>query len=120
MSTIGLTYPAWDLALDGSGNMINLSGGLDVSQDVASAIKLFLGELYYDTTAGVPYFNQVFGPMYTPSVVQNLLQIAALTVPAVVAAQITLATFDYIHRILTGTAYVTTVSGQTFTVSFGG
>jgi hypothetical protein len=120
MSTMGLNYSTWDLALDSSGNWLILSDGLDIAQDVASAIKLFLGELYYDVTAGVPYFNSVFGPAYTPSVVQNLVQLAALTVPAVAEANVTITKFDYIQRILTGTVAVATTSGQNLTINFGG
>jgi hypothetical protein len=120
MSTLGLNYNTWDLALDASGNMSIISGGLDIAQDVASAIKLFLGELYYDVTAGIPYFNSVFGPSYSSSTVQNLIQNAALTVPNVVTAIATITNFDYTMRTLTGTVDITTTTGQTITVNFGG
>lgn len=118
MSTMGLNASTWDLALDGFGNMASFSGGLDIAQDAASAIKLFLGELYYDTTIGVPYFNQVFGPSYSAGTVQNLLQNAALSVPGIVSAVAQISAFDYAHRILTGKVLVTTDTGQNLTIFF--
>ena len=31
-----------------------------LAQDAASAIRTFIGECYYDTTKGLPYFEKVF------------------------------------------------------------
>jgi hypothetical protein len=71
-------------------------------------------------TAGVPYFNDVFGPAYTSSVVENLLELAALTVPAVAVANVTITKFDYLLRLIVGTVAVATTAGQNLTISFGG
>ena len=77
----------WDLTVDAANNIAVVAGPAAIEQNVASAVKLFLGELYWDTTKGVPYLTQVFDAAYNPSLIVALLQQAALTVPGVVKAQ---------------------------------
>ena len=48
---------------------------------MASAIRTFLGECYYDTTIGVPYFNQILGQSPPLAYVKAQICAAALTVP---------------------------------------
>jgi hypothetical protein len=58
-----------------------------LAQDAASAIKLFKTEDYYDTTRGIPYFEQILGHWPPVSVMKAYFNAAAKTVPGVVAAQ---------------------------------
>ena len=58
MNTLLLDASAWDLVLDANGDIALAAPPYAVAQDVASAISLFLGELWYDTTQGVPYFQR--------------------------------------------------------------
>ena len=89
--------------------------GLAVAQDVASAIKLFQGELYYDTTLGVPYFGQVFTQQYNAAIINSLMQQAALTVPNVVEAVASVSNLDVNgkpSRNITGTVKILDVNGE--------
>ena len=86
ISTIALNA-SWDTYLDQNGNIAVNTQATAVAQDVASAIKLFYGELYFDTTQGIPYFSEIFNEIYNPVIVAALLQKAALTVPNVVQAK---------------------------------
>ena len=86
-NTLLLDRSAWDLVLDSAGNIALAEPPYALAQDVASAVKLFLGELWYDTTKGVPYFEEVLGHLPPPSVLMGLIEKAALTVPGVVSAQ---------------------------------
>jgi len=61
MNTLLLDTDKWDLVLDVSGNIAVASDPYSVAQDGASALKLVSGELWYDTTRGVPYFQRIFG-----------------------------------------------------------
>ena len=116
MNTIGLSSPAWDLELDANGNIAMATGPSAIAQDVASAISTFLGEVYYDTTQGIPYFAQVLGQAYSPALLQALLIQAALTVPGVVSAKAVITSFA--GRKVTGTVYVIDTTGQTLGVTF--
>ena len=93
-NTLALSSPGsadpWDLTIDGSGNIQMISGASALEQDVASAAMTFYGEVYYDSTVGVPYFAQVFGQSYSPSIAARLIQSAVLDVPNVASAQVTL------------------------------
>jgi hypothetical protein len=57
MDTLALTSD-WDLYVDLSGNIATATGRAALAQDVASAVRVFLGELWYDTAQGVPYFQR--------------------------------------------------------------
>ena len=89
MNTLLLNPSNWDLLLDASGNIAMATDPYAVEQDVASAMRLFLGELYYDTSKGVPYFSEILGESPSMSYIASQLRLAALTVPEVIDATIT-------------------------------
>ena len=87
MKTLLLDVSTWDLAIDTAGNIAVASEPYALAQDAASAIKLFAGELYYDTSQGIPYFQQILGHWPPLSLMKAYWNEAALTVPGVVTAQ---------------------------------
>ena len=86
MDTLLLDRTTWDLVLDSAGNIAVASPPYAVAQDVASAIRLFAGELWYDTAKGVPYFADFLGKFPTAELLKSKFVEAALTVPGVVSA----------------------------------
>ena len=62
-NTLLLDTVAWDLVLDSFGNIALASPPYALAQDVASAIRTFLGEVYYDASLGVPYFQDILGQL---------------------------------------------------------
>lgn len=115
MNTLLLALDTWDLCLDASGNIALATAPYALAQDVASAIKTFLGEVYYDTTLGVPYFQQILGQTPPVAVFQEYMIQAALTVPGVVAATCIIQSFT--DRQVTGQVQFTDSSGNSQTVS---
>lgn len=106
--------PTWDLCLDAEGNIAVADDPYAVAQDVASAVRTFLGEVWYDTTLGIPYFEQVLGKSPPASLLRNFFETAAKTVPGVVAAA---ATIDsVVDRVVNGQIQITTSSGVTISV----
>lgn len=86
MRTLLLDQARWDVILDAAGDIAVASEPYAIAQDAGSAIKLFAGELWYDTTKGIPYFQQVLG-FYPPAqLLKTYFTDAALTVPGVVSA----------------------------------
>lgn len=94
MNTLALTLPVgnqndpnfvsgWDLYVNAQGNIALATGSYAVAQDVASAVRLFLGELWYDISQGVPYFQQILGIMPSPQFMKNAFIAAGVTVPGV-------------------------------------
>jgi hypothetical protein len=86
-NTLLLDRNAWDLVLDSNGNIAMASPSYSLTQDVASAVKLFLGELWYDTTKGIPYFQEILGHLPPQGILIGYIEKAALTVPGVVTAR---------------------------------
>jgi hypothetical protein len=91
------------------------TGDYATAQNVACALRLFRGELWYDTSAGVPYLQQILGKNLPPSLIKAQFVQAALTVPGVATAVCFLETLH--NRTLTAQVQVTTVSGASFVVS---
>jgi len=114
--TLLLDRTAWDLVLDSAGNIAVAAPPYALAQDVASAIKLFLGELWYDTSKGVPYFQKILGQLPPPALLTAYLEKAALTVPGVVSARCILETFT--DRAVTGQVQFIDETGAANNVNF--
>lgn len=92
--TLLLDRTVWDLVLDSNGNIALASPPYALEQDVASAVRLFLGELWYDTTKGIPYFEEILGQLPPVSLFTSYIEKAALTVPGVVSARCVISSFQ--------------------------
>lgn len=115
MNTLLLDQLSWDLVLDANGNVAMATDPYSVAQDVASACRTFLEELWYDSTQGIPYFNQILGARPTLGFLKAQLVATALTVPEV-AMTVCFIT-GFINRQITGQIQITTTSGVTLYVT---
>lgn len=113
-STLLLDPKTWDLLVDGSRNIAVAAEPYALAQDAGSAIKLFRGEDYYDTTRGVPYWEEILGRWPPLRVMKSLWVAAALTVPNVKSAACFISAF--IDRRIIGQVQVTGPDGRTATV----
>lgn len=115
-STLLLDTVTNDLVVDALGNIAVASEPYSLAQDAASAIKLFQGELWYDSTQGVPWFQSILGQTPPLSLVKAKLVAAALTVPGVVSAAVYLTGFN--NRVFSGQVQCTDATGVTTAASF--
>src|SRR6185436_16792249 len=93
-NTLLLVTDAWDLCLNANGDIAMATPPYARAQDVASAIRLFQGELWWNVSPGVPYFETILGHTPPVSYFESEMVRAALTVPGVVAAQCTIEGID--------------------------
>lgn len=93
-NTLLLDQNQWDLVIDSAGNIAAAAPPYALAQDVASAVRLFLGELWYNTSKGIPYFEDVLGKLPPATLLTGYIEKAALTVPGVVSAQCIIESFD--------------------------
>lgn len=93
-NTLLLDQSAWDLVIDSAGNIAMARPPYALAQDVASAVRLFLGELWYRTGSGIPYFEEVLGQLPPLTLLIAYIEQAALTVPGVVSASCIISTFE--------------------------
>jgi len=107
--TLLLDRDAWDLCVDAQGNIALASAPYAIIQDVASACRLFAGELWYDTDRGIPYFEETLGRYRPTQLLKSRLVAAALSVPGVLSAQCFLTNLD--RREIGGQIHVTTDAG---------
>ena len=85
-ATLLLDRDAWDCCLDASGNIAVATEPYSQVQDAASAVRVFEGEAYYDTSLGVPYWTDILGRTQPTQIMRARAQLAAMTVPGVIDA----------------------------------
>ena len=90
MKSLLLDRDVWDLVLDANGNIACCTEPYAIAQDVACACRLFLGELWYQTNKGIPYFQDILGHWPPLPLVKKYLENAAKTVPGVSSVQVTI------------------------------
>ena len=116
MNTLLLDVGLWDLTLDAFGNIAVAAPPYAIAQDVASACRVVLGEVYYDDTLGVDYFGQLFGKTPPASVFQEQFVAQTLTVSGVVTATCIIESYSAESREAVGQVIFTDVNNQTQTV----
>lgn len=116
MSTLLLDTELWDLCVDASGNIAVAQEPYSFAQDVASAIKTFVGEVWYNSALGIPYFTQILGQTPPVTIFQAYMVQAALTVPGVKSATCVISSFE--GRTVTGQVPFIDVNGNSGVVSF--
>lgn len=109
MKTLLLDIEKWDMVLDVNGNIALADAPYALAQDAASAIRTFLGECWYDTTLGVPYFPTLLGQAPNIALMKAKFEAAAKTVPGVVSAKCFISSIS--GRRVTGQVQVTDTNG---------
>lgn len=105
-----------DLVLAATGDIAVATDPYCTAQDVLSAIRLFRGELYYDTGQGLPYWTQILGQYPSLSLVKHHIRQAALSVPSVASAAVYITSFS--NRVLSGQVQLTLTDGSATVVNF--
>jgi hypothetical protein len=121
MKTLLLDPSTGDLVKDASGNIAVASNPYSLAQNAASAIKMFLGEQWYNTTIGVPWLtsngqNQFLAAPPNIPLMKSKLSAVALTVPDVVSAKVFITSI--VDRNISGQVQVTDGSGTTTAAVF--
>lgn len=116
MRSLLLDRTTWDLVVDSSRNIAVCYEPYAVAQDVASAIRTFKSEIWYDVSFGIPYLEEVFGK-FSPTLYAALVNAEALKVPLVDTVKTTITGFR--DRALTGAVEVTDTSGISSTITIG-
>ncbi len=114
-NTLLLVVTAWDLCLDANGNIAMATTPYARAQSVANALRLFTRELWYNTRAGVPYFENILGHAPPASVFEQYMVRGALTVPGVVSATCNITSIQ--GRVLQGQVTFTGSDGVDGTVT---
>lgn len=117
MNTLLLTTDTWDLCLDAAGNIAVASEPYSVAQDVASAVRVFLGDCWYNKSAGIPYFQSVLGQRPPLQQLKQWIIIQALLVPGCTNPSVYISSIS--NRQVTGQIQFTdSNTGQPQTVNF--
>lgn len=113
MRTLLLGQNTWDLTLDASANIAVAEEPYAFAQDAASACRTFLGEVWHDSSLGIPYLQQILGKRPSAQFVRAQLEAATLTVPDTTSAAAFLTSF--VNRKLS-TQVQFTAAGATGTI----
>ncbi|MBS1057184.1 hypothetical protein [Gluconobacter kondonii] len=117
MKSLLLDRSTWGLALDANGNLAVCTEPYSVIQDVACAVRTWLGECWYDTSLGLPYDSGIFDGASSIPLLRSQAEQAAMTVPGIAAAQCALIG-PRADRSVGGMIAVTLTTGETQSVQF--
>lgn len=112
MTTLALNNATWDLILDGAGNIATRADSAARTQDVCSACRVFEGEVYYNSSLGVPYLSDVLGEEPNPDSLSAYYITAARTVAGVKDAHLNVTGVSL--RGLEGVLYSSSTNNITF------
>lgn len=115
--TLLLDTQDWDLVLDAEGNMAKANTPYATAQDVASSIRLFDNELWYQPKRGIPYFKDVLGQLPPTSLIKEYITEQALSVPSVTTVKVVLDNLPP-NRNLTGQVLFSQNDGELQSVYF--
>lgn len=117
-NTLLLDQDAWDLVLDINGNIALAATPYSIAQDVASATRTFLGECWYNTNLGLPYWQDILGEMPPISFIKQQIIEQSLTIPNVDSVDVTFQSFK--NRQLSGQIQIIDTDGAINNVAFIG
>ena len=63
-----------DLYLAADGNLALVNDTLAVGQHVRQRLSTFEGEWFLDTTAGVPWLDEILGKAYDPALAESVVR----------------------------------------------
>lgn len=116
MDTLLLDTVAWDLVVDVHGDIAAAHSPYSIAQDAASAVRTFLGEVYYDTTLGVDY-SLILGQFPSLPVIKSAIEGVAKTVPGVASVKVIISSIA--GRTVSGQLQITSTDGTTSAANFG-
>uniref|UniRef100_UPI0036DD607A hypothetical protein n=1 Tax=Photorhabdus sp. RM322S TaxID=3342825 RepID=UPI0036DD607A len=111
-----LDIKSWDLTLDDSGNIAITDNPYAVAQDVACACSTYLGECWYDTTLGIPYYQRILGHWPGTQLINSKMQQEAVKLPYVQSAICKVINGN--ERTIAGTMIITDMNNQSTVVNF--
>ncbi len=97
MTTLKMNADNRDLDLS-SGNLILVTGILEVRQKIITRLRFFLGEWFLDTRLGFPYFERVLGVKATLVEAEQLFRQVILSTPGVIEVLSFTTSFDNVSR----------------------
>lgn len=107
----------WDITLDDSGNIGSTANPYAVAQDAACACSTFLGEAWYDTSLGIPYYERILGHWPGTQLINSKMQSEALRLPYVQSAFCT-TVVDKNDRKASGVMTITDTNNIQTTINF--
>lgn len=85
-SALLLDTATWDLVVDAQGNIALATQPYAIVQNVACAVRVFLGECWYNTELGLPYLGHVLGRNQSVALFRSDVEQIARSVQGVAGA----------------------------------
>ena len=116
MKTAYLDPETWDLVLDINGDIALADEPYSTLQDCCSRLRTRQGECYYDTTLGVPYFQDILNRNVNLELIRSEYIRVALQDPRIVSAKVFFRELK--DRRLLGQVQITDINGIFMTAEF--
>ena len=117
MNSLNIDSVNNDLIVDANGNLGIATGAFALALNAACAIRTFAGEVFYDTTQGIPYFSTILGKSPPIEYMRSQLVAAAIASdPDITSAKVFFTSLT--NRALSGQVQIKDSSGNVAASSF--
>jgi len=106
MKTALLNPDTWDFMIDANGELALADEPYRLAQDAVCNLKLWRGDIWYYTDAGIPYIPAIFGKNPQASLIKSYLEDAVKGVKGVNTATAYIHSLDSVNRVLSATVVV--------------
>lgn len=114
-SSLLLALNTNDLTVDANRNIALASDPYAIAQNIATACKTFKGEVWYDDTRGIPYFQSILGQQLNAQFIRAQYIAVAESVEGVASAKFFFTLFS--KRTLSGQIQATLTDGTVVSVN---
>lgn len=90
MISLKLIKDSWDIQLDENGLLLVADADYSIAQNVATAVRLFTNDAYFDTRSGIPHFQITYIRNPNLSVIRSRIKATAEAVVGVASATVIL------------------------------
>ncbi len=104
----------WDLEIDFSGNIVEVSGAYALAQQVANYIRAFKKDMYFAQDQGIDHFTLDITNRVKPSIIVSAIENEALKVDGIKSAQCELYRFE--NKTLEGEVFLELDFGEQISI----
>lgn len=117
MTQLSLDSQTWDLHFDETGDLLEVSGAAETSQNSRFRLQIIAGELFEDSRPGVPWLTDMVNPRVSIDAKKQILRSVILSTPGAVSLESLIVGVDQATAVAECTFSGTAQDGSTFSAT---
>lgn len=114
MTQLALDSQSWDLQFDESGDLLEIEGAAETTQNSKFRLQIIAGELFEDSRPGVPWLTDMVDPRVSIDAKKQILRSVILSTPGAVSLESLIVGVDQANGLAECSFSGTAQDGTTF------